>query len=227
MKQAELIKEKVKFQKTDAHDTYKLKDGTRVPGASTIAKIGDDPSALIYWSWDLGRQGIDYKKARDQAADIGTLAHFLIQCHLRGQVADLSEFSKADQDKAETAFIKFLEFWDAEKFQPVAIETPLVSEQWRYGGTLDLIAHDADGLALLDWKTSKAIYRPYLVQVAMYQQLWNENNPKQLIRRRAICRIGKDDAMDLEVRWLSDMSPYFEAAKAQLALYRAFQALPK
>jgi PD-(D/E)XK nuclease superfamily len=223
----QITKEPVKFEKTSAHITYKLKDGTRVPGASTIAKIGDDPSALLYWAWDLGKQGIDYKKAREQAADIGTLAHFLIQTHLRGQEADLSEFSKADQDKAETAFLKFLEFWDAEKFSPVAIETPLVSEQWRYGGTVDLLARDDKGLALLDWKTAKAIYRTYCIQLAMYEQLWNENHPKDTIKRRAIIRVGKEDAMDLEVRWLSDLGPYFEAAKAQLTLYRAFQALPK
>jgi len=65
-------KERVKFAKTSAHITYKLKDGSRVPGASTIAKIGDDPSALIYWAWDLGMQKLDYKKVRETAADIGT-----------------------------------------------------------------------------------------------------------------------------------------------------------
>ena len=220
-------KERVKFAKTASHITYKLKDGSRVPGASTIAKIGDDPSALIHWAWDLGMQKLDYKKVRETAADIGTLGHFMIQCHLRDQEADLSEFSKADQDKAETAFIKFLEFWDANKFKPEAIEWPLVSEKYRYGGTIDLLARDETGLALLDWKTSKAIYRPYLIQLAMYQELWNEHNPKDPIKRRAIIRVGKEDAMDLEVRWLSDMGPYFEAAKAQLALYRAFQTLPK
>lgn len=220
-------KERVKFERTKAHITYKLKNGQRVPGASTIAKIGEDPSALLYWAWDLGKQGIDYKKAREQAADIGTLAHFMIQCHLRGEEADLSEFSHADQDKAETAFIKFLEFWDANKFQPVAVEVPLVSETYGFGGTIDLLARDANGLCLLDWKTSKAIYRPYLIQLAMYQELWNEHNPKDQIARRAIIRVGKEEAMDLEVRWLSDMRPYFEAAVAQLTLYRAFQRLPK
>ena len=73
-----MTKETVKFPKDRAHITYRLKNGKRVPGASTVAKIGDDPSALMYWAWDLGKQGIDYKKAREQAADIGTLAHFLI-----------------------------------------------------------------------------------------------------------------------------------------------------
>ena len=64
----------VKLQKLRSHQKYLLKGGTQVPGASTIAKLGDDGSSLIHWAWDLGNRGIDYRKARDQAADIGTIA---------------------------------------------------------------------------------------------------------------------------------------------------------
>ena len=219
-------KVKVKFERERAHVTYKTKAGKRVPGASTVAKIGDDPSALLYWAWDLGKQGIDYKKAREGAADIGTLAHFMIQCHLRGEEPDLGEFSAEQQDKASNAFLKALEFIESQKFSVVAIETPLVSETHSFGGTLDLICKDG-GIVLLDWKTSNAIYRPYLLQLAGYEQLWNENDPGEKISRRAIIRIGKTEANDLEVRWLSDMTPYWEAFRCQLELYRAFQRLPK
>ncbi len=219
-------KERIKFAKDRAHITYKTKAGKRVPGASTIAKIGDDPSALIHWAWDLGKQNVDYKKAREGAADIGTLAHFMIQCHVRGQEADLSEFSAEQQDKASNAFLKFLEFWQSEKFEPIAVEVPLVSETYEYGGTLDLVARNG-GVVLLDWKTSNAIYRPYVIQLAGYEMLWNVNHPGTDIARRAIIRIGKSESNDLEVRWLSDLEPYKEAFRCQLALYRAFQKCPK
>lgn len=218
-------KERVKFPKDRAHITYKLKNGRKVPGASTVAKIGDDPSALLYWAWNCGKEGIDFKKARESAADIGTLTHFLIQTHLRGQEADLSEFSAEQQDKASNAFLKFLEFFDAQKLTTVSIETPFVSEAHGFGGTLDLVCKDG-GMVLLDWKTSNAIYRPYLLQLAGYEELWNENHDEP-IARRAIIRIGKTEANDLEVRWLSDLTPYWEAFRCQLQLYRAFQKLPK
>ena len=81
-------------------------------------------------------------------------------------------------------------------------------------------------MVLLDWKTSNAIYRPYLLQLAGYEQLWNENNAEH-IDKRAIIRIGKTEANDLEVRWLSDLKPHWEAFRCQLELYRAFQRLPK
>lgn len=54
---------------------YKLKDGTRVPGASTIAKIGSDSGGLIHWAWEQGIAGLDYQASRDAAADAGTLVH--------------------------------------------------------------------------------------------------------------------------------------------------------
>jgi hypothetical protein len=38
----------VKLEKTRAHQRYILKNGTQVPGASTICKIGDDNSSLIH-----------------------------------------------------------------------------------------------------------------------------------------------------------------------------------
>ena len=79
----------VKLQKLRSHQKYLLKDGTQVPGASTIAKLGDDGSSLIHWAWDLGNRGIDYRKARDQAADIGTIAHFLIECFLQAMPLSL------------------------------------------------------------------------------------------------------------------------------------------
>ena len=220
---------KVKFERDRAHITYKTKAGKRVPGASTIAKIGSDPTALIHWAANLAKEGKDWTKVRDSAGSTGSLTHFMVQCHLRGEEADLSEFSADEQDKAANAFLKWLDWWQSEKLMPVAIEEPLVSEQHGYGGTIDLIAQDHHlDYVLLDWKTSNAIYREHILQTGGgYEQLWNENNPDKIISRRAIIRMGKTEALDLEVRWLPDMKPYWEAFKAQLALYRALQACPK
>lgn len=220
---------KVKFQRDRAHITYKTKAGKRVPGASTIAKIGSDPTALIHWAANLAKEGKDWTKVREAAASIGSLTHFMAQCHLRNEEADLSEFSNEEQDKAANAFLKWLDWWQSESLLPVAIEEPLVSEQHGYGGTIDLVARDTIGAyVLLDWKTSNAIYREHILQTGGgYEQLWNENNPGKEISRRAIIRMGKTEALDLEVRWLSDMTPYRIAFNAQLELYRALQRLPK
>ena len=67
------MKDKLK-KASKAHIRYKLKDGTVVPGATTITGLLNKPF-LITWANRLGLEGIDSTKYRDAAADIGTLAH--------------------------------------------------------------------------------------------------------------------------------------------------------
>lgn len=212
----------VKFEAGKSHIVYKKKDGTRVPGASTIAKIGDSPEALINWAWRLGTEGKDYKAARDSAADSGTLAHFLIQCHLAAVQADIADFPKPVVDRAENGFLHFLDFWHESGFEPVASEKPFVSEDHGFGGTLDLVAEDAEGHQILfDFKTSDRIYQAHLSQLSAYEILWNEHNFAKPIWRRAIVRIPKTEAGDFEVRWLSNVERWWALFKCQLALYNA------
>lgn len=212
----------VKFHKQKSHIVYKTKGGERVPGASTVSKIGSDPEALIAWSWKCGTEGLDYRKVRDGAADVGSLVHFLIQSFLRGEEADLSEFSVADQEKAMICFTKFLIFWEQENLTAIATEVPFVSETYRYGGTLDTVATDRDGrVVLLDYKSSKAVYWEMLSQLSAYEMLWNEHsNGDMQVNRRAIVRIGKLDPInDFEYRWLPGLQKEFSLFRAQLELY--------
>ena len=76
------------------HTIYKKADGTRVPSVTTYLGVLAKP-ALIHWAWELGVQGLDYRKVRDQAGDVGTLVHYLILCQLQGQEPDLSEDRKS------------------------------------------------------------------------------------------------------------------------------------
>lgn len=210
----------VKLQKTRSHQKYLLKDGTAVPGASTIAKIGDDGSSLIHWAWDLGSRGLDYRKVRDQAADIGTIAHFMIECFLHGHEADLSEYSGADIARAEVAFGNFKAWWDEEGFTILEPEVQLVSEQHMFGGTIDAPSRDKDGkIVLLDWKTSKGIWPAHRFQLAAYEQLWNENRPDMKIQRRGIVRIGKESADDFEIAWMFSAKPAWKVFQKRLELY--------
>lgn len=221
----ELVVAPTKYHKLSSHITYRLADGSKVPGASTIAKVGSDTEPLIAWAWRCGMDGQDYKKVRENAADIGSLAHFRIQCYLRGEEPDLSEFSPADVSRSGNCFLKFLAFWENERLSIIASEAPLVSEQHRYGGTVDIVGNN-NMMTLLDWKSSKAIYLEHELQLSAYEQLWNENNPSNPISRRAIVRIGKDESnADMEIRWLGDMGRHFEVFKCQLKLYQAKREL--
>jgi len=211
-----------KLQKLRSHQKYIMRDGTQVPGASTICKIGDDQSNLIQWAWNLGNKGQDFKKVRDQAADIGTVTHFLIECHFHGWEPDLSDFAAADIERAQIAFRNFKAFWDEQELTVLEPEVQLVSEEHCFGGTIDAPSVDKQGrIVLLDWKTSSGIYLSQKLQLAAYERLWNENRPEQTVQRRAVVRIGKDRADDHSIEWMFSSQPEWELFKARLDLYYA------
>jgi hypothetical protein len=221
----------VKLERNAPHQTYHLSDGTKAPGGSTICKIGDDASALLHWAWKLGTEGKDYRKERDKAADIGTIAHFLIECFLNNQVADLSDYGQEDIDKALLCYNKFVDWWDEQRLRKVYTEIQLVHEEVRYGGTIDMIAERDNGeFVLIDFKTSKKISDSYWRQCAGYAQLFNFNNPQMVskpyneIKSHAIVRIGKEEEGDFEVIWRDDLSKEWFVFQKQVELYWAMQA---
>lgn len=217
--------EKVKFNKTKAHQRYKTTDGTPVPGVTTILNLQAKP-ALLNWAWECGMKGEDYRKVKDTAASIGSIAHWLIELHLTRKTPDTSEFSPADMSKAENAMIKFLSWWDSSGFVFAKSEEQLVSDTLRYGGTLDIVALDPDGkVCLIDLKTSKGIYSEYWQQVAAYAALWNECNSAR-VQRFFICRFGKEESeADFEVQERSDLAKEFAVFRAFLGAYYALKAL--
>lgn len=215
----------VKCSKKRAHQVYRSKEGKILVGASTVSKIGEDQSALQHWAWKQGVEGLDYKKLTDEAADIGTVGHFLIQCYLSNDTPDLSEFSPDVVGVGTKVFEKFKQAWKDAGLSVVASEISLVSEIG-YGGTIDVIAKDQTGkIVLLDIKNQPRIYGAAYRQLAGYETLWNENHPDQVIQRRAIFRHGKKDPGDTEQRWIGDLSKHWNVFQKQLALYLAFKQL--
>lgn len=174
---------------------YRLADGTRVPGVTTIIGRFKDAGGLIHWAWDCGMNGIDYQKLRDSAADAGTLAHSFVEKHIQGKT-DTQIFAGLNGDetteRARAAYLSYRTWERQTKLEIVAQEMSLVSEEFRFGGTPDAIGKIGDELCLLDWKSSNAVYRDMLVQVAAYKYLWESHHPDQLLTGGFhICRFAK------------------------------------
>ena len=216
-----------KLRATKAHQIYKTSEGETVPGGSTISKIGEDQSFLINWAWKLGMDGKDHKKVTDYAADIGTVAHFLIECWFKDDTPDMTEFSKAAIDGGGLIFEKFKLSWAQQGLSYVDSELSLVSNEYKYGGTLDIVARDRDKkLVLVDEKSSPRVYGSFYRQLAGYEHLYNETHDEK-IDRRVIFRHGKDDPEDTEIRWLDDLSKHWNVFQKQLQLYYAFRDINK
>lgn len=213
-----------------AHIVYKMKDGTRVPGTTTITGLLNKPQ-LVSWANKLGLEGIDSSKYVDEAAAIGTLAHAMVQAHLQKEEIDYDQYSKLQIDLAENSLISFFEWKkrheievfrvenkvDGRYQEEIYVEKQMVSDKMKYGGTIDCYCL-LDGVpTLLDFKTGKAVYDEYFVQLAAYAELLRENGLP--VRECRILRIGRDETEGFEERTVKDTEKYFEIFKNLLNVY--------
>ena len=137
-----------------------------------------------------------YKRQNERACDIGTLAHAYIESYISGKlsVPDMSNMDKLEADLrknhgddcVEIALACYKSFIDFDSnVQPQYIETEMmaVSEDYRYGGTVDCLAIIDGKEVVLDWKTSNRMYEQYDLQLAAY---WN--------LAREVCKFDADEA---------------------------------
>lgn len=143
-------------------------EGNRIPGTTTILGRWKESGGLLHWAFKQGQSGAaSLYEERDQAADIGTRAHSMIEQHINGEVP------VEDSLEAVNAFEMYLE-WERQtklkmlsKFQEIQLVSPI----HKFGGTPDAIGEIDGKVVLLDWKTSKACYPDYLMQLAAYKHL--------------------------------------------------------
>lgn len=177
--------------------SYKTADGKRVPGVTTIVSRFKDSGGLIHWAWQQGIDGKNYRETRDNAADAGGIAHDMIEADILGKpTPEFLSSSPGHVALALKALDAFRTWRDQVKLEILETEVPLISERYRYGGTLDALALVAGKVVLLDWKTSNGVYGDYISQVAAYRQLLRE---RQMISAAApvpegaqLLRFGKD-----------------------------------
>jgi len=202
-------------KKAKAHIQYKI-DNIRVPGVTTILGVLNKP-ALVKWANNLGLKGIDSSKYVDDKADIGTLAHQMIADYLRGMDTDTSEYSAGQISQAENSVLSFYEWEKTHPLKPILIEKPLVSEEYRFGGTIDCLAELDGKPMLIDFKTGKGIYDEMLAQVAAYYHLLKENEYD--VESAMILRIGRDEDEGFEERHIGRIGERWQLFLACLQIY--------
>jgi hypothetical protein len=104
----------------------------------------------------------------EQAADIGTQAHGLIEWNLRRELGQEAGPEPRVRSEALDAFAEYQAWRDAHEVKPLKVEQTVWHSGLEYAGTLDLLARVNGRLAVVDFKTSKGIYPEYELQVAAY-----------------------------------------------------------
>ena len=197
MEQQRLDSTEIKIRKaTKAHQRYKV-DGVAVPSVTTILGLMSKPM-LIKWANNLGLQGIDSTKYVDETAKIGSLVHERIEAYLSNFTLDMSDYTPNQVEASHNGFNKFLKWYEENDFQVIATEHQMVSEVYKYGGTCDCYGIKDGKYVLLDFKTGKAIYDEYFVQLAAYVNMLLEEGKS--VDKVILLRIGRNEEEGFDFR---------------------------
>jgi hypothetical protein len=192
------------ISKAKAHQVYTDKNGKRIPGVTTVLGVLNKP-ALVAWANRIGLQGYNVNQYVDIMAEIGTCAHDVVNCLLSGREPDVSRYSEDIQNEAVSAVESFFTWGSDKDITVIASEVSLVSDKYRFGGTIDAILNINGTETLLDFKTSSGIYDSHLIQVVAYLALAKENgyNPKKV----GVLRIGRKENEGIEEVYVDSIIP--------------------
>lgn len=208
---------------------YFLSSGEKVPGTTTIIGRFKDSGGLLHWAFEQGKLAQQGKIQRlydkaEEAADIGTMAHEMIEKHINGEPLPNDPHPRALQ-----AYNNAVVWLNQTRINVVSKwqEVQLVSESLKFGGTPDAIGELDGKLILLDWKTSNGVYQDYLIQLAAYKYLWEENFPDRPITGGMyLCRFAKDFP-DFSAHYYAELDEALEQFKLFRRAYDIDRVLKK
>jgi len=118
------------------------------------------------------------KKTMQKAGEIGTEIHSLAEWNLRRSIGQVVGPEPRVTQPALWAFMTLEEKIKELELEPVRIEQVVFSETHQYAGTFDLLANikwqGRKQLALIDFKSGKAIYSEAFMQVASLASAYAE-----------------------------------------------------
>jgi len=172
---------------------YKNKDGKRLQGVTTIKKnIGWGTAPLMWWANKQGLEGKTLQEAYDTVTVPGTIGHYLVECFLKKKEPQFNlEWSDKDIEGGKKSFANFEKWSEQFEFEPLAVEPNLISEEWQFGGTPDVIGLVLGELSILDWKSGKFGYPDSWIQPVAYKVLAEENGYKP-IKRFDVLQMPRD-----------------------------------
>ncbi len=207
-------------------------DGIEYPSVTTILGILGKGDALLGWAVKcalnyiranmsdetdlesvLHNAAIEWKNARDEAADIGTEIHTLIHKYIKfGKDA-----AGVLRPEVENGFLAFLDWEKDHKVQWISTELPVVSRVHGFAGTLDAICLFDGKKYLIDFKSSKGFYDGYDMQLAAYRL-----GAAELGHQTEGCGILRLDKESGQPEWKDYSDKQDQAERAFVALVRFY-----
>ncbi|MHA1449606.1 MAG: PD-(D/E)XK nuclease family protein [Candidatus Hodarchaeales archaeon] len=166
----------------------------KVPSVSTV--LNTMPSkGLEAWKKRLLAKKIDPERRLRYTAIRGTVIHSKIANHFKANLnekqdslefsnpADMEFYTALKNDKKFNEEVNrgmdiFMEkFLSDHEVQPYknGVEFPVVSKDYRFAGTVDLLAVVDGYITIIDFKTSKRVIKKHELQCAAYAQAFSES----------------------------------------------------
>lgn len=184
-----------------AHAPYYNAAGKRVPSVTTIIgqNLAWNKDVLMGWAWRQGRDGKEFRETANYAANIGTVAHSMVEHDILETDLNVREawpgLTDAQYELAQVSFKGYKTWKQRTTLNLVKTELSLVSEKYQFGGMIDTIAvlnnEEDDEHEVVDWKTSNGTYADHVIQATAYGHLYEEVKQKKVTGIH-ICRFGKD-----------------------------------
>ncbi len=168
---------------------YTVDGVTFYPSVTTVLDVYPKGFGFNNWLKDLGHNADDVLK---KAGSEGSVVHDFIDRIINGEtvswemvIAEVGN-QKLDSFNIWMMILKFVEFWETYNPTVIANEFNIVSDQFRLGGTIDLVCEIGGERWLIDFKTSNSIHTTHELQMAAYSMMFNEKNPEMPIHRTGI-----------------------------------------
>ena len=188
--------------------------GQEMPTVTTVLAQLNKPQ-LVAWAARLAQKGMNWEDIRNEAAEIGTIAHTMAENFIKSQPCDFSLHPFFP--KASKAFQAFKDWNCVNKVKYLGSEIPLVHKEKKFGGTVDIVAEVNDKITLIDLKTSSSLSEEYNYQVSAYKFLLENGDlddtglvrtfPVFQIEQAIILRIDKNSGI-YEERLIHNFETY-------------------
>jgi hypothetical protein len=147
-----------------------------LPGVTTYLDIY--PKGIGYKLW-LQRVGEDADTIRDEAGQLGTNVHKIIERTLRGETLTFETetgtrlCSLVEWERYMSWCLWYQDSRDKDALTLVAIEQIVFDLTDKVAGTIDLIADTRRGRRIFDWKTGSFVGDTASIQVNQYRKIAN------------------------------------------------------
>jgi len=215
---------------------YTIQD-VEYPSDTTILSILDKGENLLSWSAEQAckyisanlNSGMDletlfenarnnFKAVRDEAGDIGSEVHGLIEKNINGIWVD----SKTLRPEVRKAFFAFLGWRKKYNVKFLHTEMTVHSKKHVYAGTLDAILEFEGRQYVADWKTSGSVYDTFPLQIASYREAAKEMGFET--HGEIIVRLDKTTGQFETKDFSNSHEKHFQSFLRLLDFYYAFKA---